>query len=379
MFQQTRPLYVKPFLGPPPLPILYWPRLIYCATKSSGVFYTGNFDDPSQQPIWTAINDGLGALNCREFHLDPFDEVNRQFVLIETGATLYMRTNGGAWVDISNLTTRGDLTGDYLTTRVGGFYLDPTIQGRIWLTMSSPSCEYSFVSDDYGTSWTPGVIYAGTYAQTSTVRARGDFAWSCDAAGPGAYGYVLWTSDKGIRWYWQSVDLVGLPQIEYNPLVAYSTYYGTPQFGHTLGRFRDKMDYAVLRRDICLSKPGCMWYDPDDVNHQRLVWNDRLYVTNDNWVTISDAGAISTDFDATKRPDEIIAPWCGAIERMMISTQGAHVISALLGEDDIVAQGIAGQFPTVAPYISSIPQFSVSGGVCNCGIQCPKEEGFDYQ
>ncbi len=76
-----------------------WPNKIYVATKTLGVYYTGNFSDPAAQPIWTQINTGLPATDCREFALDPHNQKGRQFVLLEASRTLYMREDG-AWAAI---------------------------------------------------------------------------------------------------------------------------------------------------------------------------------------------------------------------------------------------------------------------------------------
>ena len=89
-----------------------WPRRIYVATTTLGVYYTENFVDPSTQPIWTAVNTGLAATDCREFHLDPFDQANRQYVMINTGQKIYRRENGGSWTEILNPTIAGTVLED---------------------------------------------------------------------------------------------------------------------------------------------------------------------------------------------------------------------------------------------------------------------------
>ena len=77
-----------------------WPRGIYVATKSLGVFYTDDFTDVATQPTWTAVNTGLANLDCREFATDPYDPENKQYVLTTTGRIIYRRDNQGTWASI---------------------------------------------------------------------------------------------------------------------------------------------------------------------------------------------------------------------------------------------------------------------------------------
>lgn len=379
MFQQTRPLYIKPFLAPPtppPPPVLEWPRKIYVATRAMGVYYTENFDGISQ-PVWMRVNDGLATLDCHEFHLDPFDNENMQFVVMKTGGVLYRRRNRGNWEVVLDNTIRQALCGKPDSgAQVGGFCFDPTIQGRVWMvTTSSDSCEMSFCSDDYGDTWDLGWIYCGAYALTGTVRAHGDYAWSSDAAGIGAYGYMLWTQDRNAHWSWITVDLLGRPEIEYNPLAPNFTYYSTPGFGHNLGYFENPGNYGQLISDHSLffDKPGAMWYSATNFNHQRLINGGTLHYTNDNWATRIDNGAYATSLLGT------IAPWAGDNEdHMLVETTGNHLISGLHSEADLIPLGMAGAMPDVAPYIDSIPKGTVSGYTCLCGIQAVREAGVVY-
>ena len=55
--------------------------IIYVATTAGGVYYTGNYVDETVQPIWVDVSAGLGELTCKEFHIDPIDPKDRQYVL----------------------------------------------------------------------------------------------------------------------------------------------------------------------------------------------------------------------------------------------------------------------------------------------------------
>lgn len=385
MFQQTRPLYIKPFVPPPtppPPPVIYWPRMIYVATQGMGVYYTDSFDGPANQPIWTRVNDGLITLDCKEFHLDPFDNENCQFVLTSTGGVLYRRRNKGNWEVVLDNAIRLPLCGKADSGWfAGGFCFDPTIQGRVWMvTTSSDGCELAFCSDDYGDSWDVGWIYCGPYTSTGTIRANGDRAWSTDGAGVGNYGYILFTEDRNAHWSWQLVDLVGWPEIEYNPLAPDFTYYSTRQFGHNIGFFQNPGNYGELISDHSLwfDEPGEMWFSRTNFNHQRIIHGSRVHVTNDNWATHSYFGDIGT-FPITPQLGGTIAPWAGDNEdQMLVETTMNHLISTLVGEDDLSPVGIAGANPAVAPYVNSIPKGAVSGYTCFCGIQAVREAGVIY-
>lgn len=383
MFQQTRPLYKQPLISPappPPPPVIEWPRKIYVATRAMGVYYTENFDGISQ-PVWMRVNDGLATLDCYEFHLDPFDNENCQFVLIQTGGILYRRRNQGNWEVVLDNTIRQALCGFQYTDYVGGFCFDPSIQGRVWMvTTKRPEygqveCELAFCSDDYGDNWDVGWIYCGPYAGTGTIRAHGDRAWSSDGAGIGAYSYMLYTEDRNQHWTWQCVGLLGKPELEYNPLSPDFTNYSLPAYGNTLGYFRNAAYYGELIGDhtLCFDSSGDMWFSATNFNHQRIIRSGVLHYTYDNWATRVDNPAYATSLQGT------IAPWAGDNEdHMLVETAGNHLVSGLHSEGDLIPNGISGAMPDVAPYIDSIPKGTVSGWTCLCGIQAVREAGVVY-
>lgn len=381
MYQGTRALYVKPISPPPPPPppTLHWPRKIYVATLYSGVFYTENFEDPSTQPTWTAVNTGLPTLDCREFHLDPFDPEGRQYLMLETGAKLYQRQNGGDWTILSDDVSRGNLTGNYGINHFGGFYVDPLIQGRMWMIATDISAElwhdkeYAFFSEDYGATWNYYLIYESAYGETGTIRAKGNYAWSGDASGGGHAAWLLWTSDLNHSWRWQCVDLLSIPTVDVNPLKDFAYY--SPVWTHQLGTFVDATNYRILQSGIEMKRPGAMWFSATNEHHQRLLYNSNLYCTNDSWASYTTAGAFpKTSFN-------VMAPWCGDDEDLMFISfdeDGYHAIAALDGEADVNPIGIAGENIFTPPYIGSIPYNHISGGVCWCGIQPVKEAGYVY-
>lgn len=388
MFQQTRPLYVKPFLGAapgPPPPELTWPRKVYAATIAMGVYYTENFDNPDGQPTWVRVNDGLGELKCKEFHLDPFDNENRQFVLTQerSYAKLYRREYQGAWEVISDRVSRAALCGEDNTWVCGGFCIDPSSEGRVWLTATSTTDkEFAFVSNDYGSSWNYCEIDSGPYAGTTTIRALGNTAWTTDGVGFGAHGYILWTEDGNKTWTSQCVDLLGRPVIAKHlvaPNYSIPNYvtYGTPEFGNNLGYFESAANYGLYVADhtLSLQDPGKIWYSRDDLNHQRMIYAGDFYITYDNWSSYT-----IHDMLAPHALARCIAPWAGDNENNIIIEKyyEGHIVGIMTSENDLTTVGRSGNNVWVAPFVDSIPQPQYSGRLCTCGVQAVREDGYVY-
>jgi len=189
-----------------------WSNKIYVATTSLGVYYTNNFTDPATQPVWTAINTGLGSLGCREFWLDPFEPDNRQYVLIGTTGGLYMRVNKGSWATILTLaeaaalvTAAGYPAG--ANTRMVSFCVDSTIQGRLWCFIAQASVTlyprgyFALYTDNYGGSWTVTVAYSGIQTHHAwTIRAQGNTVFLTADAYAGGYQVIFYSSNKGTSW-----------------------------------------------------------------------------------------------------------------------------------------------------------------------------------
>src|SRR4030042_2631573 len=162
---------------------------IYVATHNLGVYFTQDFDTPAAQPTWTAVNTGLAALDCLEFHLDPFDQENKQYVLIDNGS-LYIRENGGSWVDILSQADCVALIDLFtidpaismVSANIRTFCPDPSIKGKLWAVVAGVSDSVwvspyvAIYSDDYGNTWhqPTGWIYTGFAAYgVHSIRAYG--------------------------------------------------------------------------------------------------------------------------------------------------------------------------------------------------------------
>jgi hypothetical protein len=344
-----------------------WPRRIYCAMNSIGVYYTDNFVDPSIQPIWTALNTGLGNLNCIEFHLDPFDQANIQYVLTSE-PKIYRREYGGAWTVILDpadvhVLLGGNLTNIYIT----GFCTDSVNDGRLWAVVNEGWTRVTFIrSDDRGDNWyvtnTPGM---GVYYGGLTIRAYDNLL-----VYSGLYGLthqIYLSDDTGASWTDIANFATPSQAIALHPPL--NAFYFTKGSGpkqfceYVFGiGWTDIQDLIVLRFDGML-------FDPLDDLHQRAIYNYKLYVTTDDWANKSDSGTITGNPTA-------FADWGGAapldIDQMLVvmsidvGTSQYHHCGVLEGEGDTTAVGISGANCNTPPYIDSIPDDD--GIVCVSGL-----------
>jgi len=353
-----------------------WPSKIYVATVNLGVYYTDDFSDPAIQPTWTAINTGLAATDCREFWLDPFDNVNRQFVLLEASKTLYRRVNGGNWATIlTPAQVRAIIGGD--NGDVYGFCPDPTIIGRLWAlvrydeTGAPTGCAAcSLRSDDYGDTWvSTATIYYNSWGylyDLGSIRAYGEHIYVSLNTGAGGSTKVFYSTNTGVNWSYVQVDIAGtITPLSLNPLLPDQVYvYNWTTDDLVL--VTNIGGLSTLQVDIGSNNWASMWFHLTDSDHQRIVSDSRLRVTIDAWANKSDAGVIVP-------APYLIAPWSGVdIDQMLVGLNivhltNDHVIGALYGEADTTATGIAGTNCAASPFTDSIPY--TCGGLAKMGIQ----------
>jgi len=362
---------------------------IYVATTLAGVYYTGNYTDEGTQPTWVDVSDGLDTLDCKEFHIDPFDPVNRQYVLVTTGYKLYRRVNGGSWEEILTPTDCANLIGCTDNGQIGGFCLNPTIPGKIWVTFGAkgvvedPDCYWALYSDDYGDTWYVGMLFFGSSYYTyglGSVRAYDDAliisadcspfgcsAWYSENNGlyidnaDGTIATGAWTC--GFNWdplhdprkiyYWSNNDGGGLHSIDIGVHDPAGHWENTK---------------TLLVADIYPDDWGAMWFDPDDELHQRALStlvNTRLYITLDAWATPPTL-VNCTPHVVSLNPVDINGE---VIVGLLLDHGGHehHIIGIMTDETDTAPVGIAGANCDTAPFTDSIPD--TCGAVCRCGIQ----------
>jgi len=347
-----------------------WPNKIFVATTLLGIYYTDDFANPAIQPTWTAINAGLPALDCNEFDLDPFDQLNRQYVLLWTGETLYRRENAGNWVSILTpaqaRTACGQVGG---TMGLRSFCADLTVPGRLWALFRWNTNTYAIRSDDYGDNWTGHLITDVNTEDVWHIRSSGDYVFLVTYAGT-LYLHNDWTfysSDAGNTWG-QYYNWEG-HHFGYNPLTPNRIYELTGITGtHYLTRITSGGVGTDLQTNNALpSRQDSMWFDYTDPDHHRCLEAGDLHVTTDEWATID----TTTDTD----PNALsFAPWAGAdIDQMLVGLTAVHpanhhVIGTLYGEADTTVTGIAGTNVDTPPYTDAIP-YSLNNAPCERGIR----------
>ncbi len=359
-----------------------WPRRIYVATTALGVYYTENFVGPDTQPVWTAVNTGLAATDCREFHLDPFDPAGRQYVLLEASRTLYRREAGGSWAEILNPTIAGTAFGRLPTDGFSGhdlysFYADHNVPGRLWALYRN--CDESgwdnaviaMRSDDYGASWSAhrcggAIAVYGCYQ----IRSHGDNVYVTGSWAAGAMFKVAYSTNCGATFSEYTGWLSNYNPCILNPLLPDRIYSTSDPQGNTdLFRLTNAgVATDPLQDGLGPGRADTMWFSPTNANHQRVIRNNAIYVTTDEWANVNSPSAISP-------APYSFAAWAGAdTDQILVGVTIAggtppsqpHVIAALYGESDTTAVGIAGANAGVSPYTDSIPY--TCGGLAVNGI-----------
>jgi hypothetical protein len=355
-----------------------WPRKLYVATKTLGVYYTEDFSVPTTQPTWAAVNGGLPATDVRQFALDPFDPVGKQYLLLETARTLYRRDSGGNWAAILTSAQADTLT-ECDPWSGGGliyFTLDETVAGRLWVCYLGNGGLYSepyyyqeihaLYSDDYGDNWTDVTTIRrewGDAAALHSISAVGDAVFVASNTGSGAY--MRLSANKGTSWSLVSITAVA-NKTRINKLQPTLCYYG--------GLYTITAAGTITALDGVGISQDSIWFSTSSADHHRIVNSGKLYVTANSWTSKNTPDAI------TPAPLSI-APWAGADEDQILVSltldtdpagglQG-HVIGALYGEDDTTAVGIAGTNCETDPYTDAIPM--TCGGAAIGGIAAVEE------
>lgn len=373
---------VKGISTHPPLPTNKFS--IYVATRALGVYYTDYFH-PDIYPHWTSINNGLGALDCRQFLLDSFNPSNRQYVLLEASRTLYGRQGGGNWTVLLTPAQVNDMLGS-TDSSISSFCADPSIDGRLWAAVGSLGVVQSyegynaFYSDDYGATWNATAKISTGYWSYGLggIVACGNNIWlTCSTGAGGTSAGCRYSSDMGGLWGNYGIFFNYISPIAFNKLFpdqAYmNAYRSDGWFGAWDLRYLTNMGISeVLQADLGLDREDQMWFHPTDANHQRFVKNSRIYRTLDAWTSVSNAGVIGSG------PYNICPQSGNNINDILVGISidsgghsppdyhQPHVIGYLYGEDDLTPIGIAGKNCNLTPFTDSIPYNC--GGICTSGI-----------
>ena len=355
--------------------------LLYVATSAGGVFVTDNFtaaDDPDQ-PVWTAINDGLGVLTIRNLDLDPFDQLGRQVCLTKTEQTCYIRYGAGNWQPLITQAQFRALTNAAAVVRWVTF--DRSVSGRIWVygawlnNMSGST--YMLYSDNDGASWSVLTSSTGLYRQAVQLYVSGDTLWRSYSTGAGGISRVAYSSNFGASWTASGSlgDSVWDNYLWLNHLngLCYTAGHGIggPDLVSvdTLGNIsvlQDALDLGDLGGAWAKNDSQTMWHSADDAGYQRILRRNRLYTTLDAWTTVVDPAP--AELVAGWAFNSLVAPFATDEDQMILGPRALaggqeHIIYAMDG-DTGTPVGKAGDDP--AGGVDSIP--ASAGGLALNGI-----------
>lgn len=313
-------------------------KALYVATTAGGIFMTDNFtaaDDPAQ-PIWTAVNGGLGVLTIHNFDLDPFDPYGRQLCLTKTEETAYIRYGAGNWVP---LITRAQVRAATNASAVVRWVTaDKAVGGRVWVYAVVPNLTeqgfaYCGFTDNDGAVWT----WRTNLDTTSVMRAggnlvaAGDILWRASNDGLGGLGRVSYSANNGATWI-KSASLgssVWTPFVYVNP---FGTVYvpGNGIGGPDLVQVDTALTLTVLQNALDLGGPATttrdsqmMWFSANSAGYQRILKDGKIYATLDGWATV--VTATPPYLRQYWNFDSLVAPMTGNEDAIICGPRAAAV------------------------------------------------------
>jgi len=356
-----------------------WPTRVYVATTSGGIYHTSSFTAPDDntQPVWAAVNGGLGALTIHNIDLDPFDRIGRQICLTSTEETCYIRYGTGNWQSLITQAQVRALT--HISSSVRWVTFDRAVPGRIWvyaapITVSGVRLYWLYTDND-GVSWTviQQNVTAVRYA-LGNLYASGNTLWCTQNSGLGGATYVLYSNDMSATWS-NTASLgssVWTAYISVNPVSG--IVYTGDRNSDLVEVVAPAMTSTILQAALNLGGawgdrgPQSHWSSANQAGYQRVLASNKLYTTLDAWATV--VNSTPAGFQAGWNYNNLVAPLASAENWMILGPRIAatgsgqtHIIFTLNG-DTGTPVGKAGA--DVAGGVDSIP--TSAGGVTRSGI-----------
>jgi hypothetical protein len=356
------------------------PRKVYVALNDAtygGIYYTENFHDPGGDPTWSAVNSGLASLVISNLQLDPFAPETRQYCV--AAGVLYRREGGGAWESILTSAEAQVVTGVAKGT-LAMCYCDAATDGTIWALMNDTTLvfgaptKWGLISEDYGETWASHPLNSeGVYNYAvGGIAAHGDYVYIIVNDSYNAQA-IHYSTNQGASFTRRSYggSTFNSLRVELNPLVPGDAY--GPGSG---GVYRVRtgvatLIYGGLNSVYGISPPGgVMWFDPDDADHMRLLMEESVIITDDDWDTYS---TLSIGGGAEMA---VFAPYAEAHDSGLMIIGRSHnatsKVCVLDSEADTTLTSRSGNNYNTPPYTNAIP--SVAGAVVSNGVQAILEQ-----
>lgn len=304
-----------------------WPTEMYVGTWEMGVYHTEDFtgtDEPLDQPTWTAVNAGLTANNdfpytrylMRQVILDPFDPSGCQYCQQRTSDTSYneygpvfRREPPGNWTEILDYTIIDSLCGTtfgqvfWITTNLS---TDVTYTDYIYALVGDEGefeSLYILRSVDRGDNWTKiadvldGHGYTVYWGGVLVVHGTTMYASFSRTSSP----RIMRSTDGGATW--GDSGLFGasawIPWLASSPL---NSAYVYTRSRAPIGVY-DLYDWTAsgvagpspLQNDIGHMLTDAIWFSRNLESFQRVVKDNKIYVTTNRWHTVVDSSPSTLD------------------------------------------------------------------------------------
>jgi len=322
------------------------------------------------QPIWTAVNGGLGVQTISNFDLDPFDTAGRQLCLTSTELTSYIRYGAGNWVPLITNAQFRTLVGD-ANVDVEWVAADRGVSGRVWVIGSYVLTGLYYArTDDDGGSWVVAARAGGFSYKAGHIVANGALLWNACSKGIGSPGTIARSTDTGATWTsspslgvggWHGFAFVNPLQ----PTVCYTQgngINGPDLVSVTTGSLVPTILQDALNLGALFAQS--LWFSANDADEHRAVKASKIWHTVDSWATVTNPAPIAK----AQRIDIIAAPLASNEDLLIVGAATflapqVHTIFTTIGDTDVLT-GKSGSDPTGG--VNSIP---ISGaGVADGGL-----------
>ncbi len=351
-----------------------WPKRVYAATKTKGLYVASSFTASGDQPVWAPLNAGLPSTAIHAFCLDRHEATHDARMFCVVNQIVYGRSTGD-WEEL--LTTEearamlGFVNGEYIQ-----YVITDPITGYLYVSVSREPGESSAIgvciSHDHGETWQSSVVRVKAYQYVTEhpIDAYDGMIVMMYSVSPISQ-HTAYSKDHGVTWTKYSVGSLSspgwLPARIHQGITDY--YYGC-----RFGGFYDLLRCSTLANEYTDVNPadnedgpysqGGMWFDR----------NDPLHI-----ITLPGLGhlpgqCILETFDGfatpgTKRNQNVchvpeIAAECD--NGYFVLGSDSNGTAVYVSTDGVTLSHRSGANWNTSPYTGSIP--TDSGGICQWGL-----------